>query len=1103
MTTLPDNSGIRDNYIRGTVGDFLKNKIKNGSKLSIVSAYFTIYAFEQLKAELSSIEDLRFLFGEPSFLKTLDPDRDESQAFQIKDQKIDLSNQLQQSEVARACHDWIQEFVSVRSVKQGRLLHGKMYHIENGGVEDAIVGSSNFTVRGLGFGNSDHNNIELNLDVDSKRDRVDLKKWFDELWNDDELVEDVKDEVLSYLEQLYINNSPEFVYYKTLFHLFEEVIDKEDDLTDKFNKTIVDSAIWNALFDFQKDGVKGAITKIDQYNGCILADSVGLGKTYVALAVIKYFEQKNQRVLVLCPKKLEQNWTVYLANNNSALNPFLSDRFNYTVLAHTDLSRQSGIANGSDLSTFIWNNYDLVVIDESHNFRNNTEGKKDEDGNIIRKSRYQRLLEDVMQSGVKTKVLLLSATPVNNTLIDLRNQIYILTEGDDDAFDRTLGIDSLNSVINAAQRVFKEWSEGKGDRTQKALLEKFNTNFFKLLDSLTIARSRKHVKKYYASSLEAIGGFPKRLPPKSIYPQIDRSDRLPSYDQLNDQISNYSLSIFRPSAYLLPEFADKYDLSNARFEQFTQQSREYSLIGMMKVGFLKRLESSIHSFHLTLTRTETKITSLMAKIEDFKQRREEMSEFDDQEFENLIEDDDEFKGSFEVGKKLKFKLMHLDLDRWLEDLQLDLEQISDLAQKSKLVTPDLDGKLHELKDLIEDKIEAAAKPNGSGNKKILIFTAYTDTAEYLYQNLHECIRHELGLHVALVTGSGGNKTTLDKAGFNDILINFSPISKLRARLQNFPQDEQIDILIASDCISEGQNLQDCDTLINYDIHWNPVRVIQRFGRIDRIGSHNPAIQLINFWPTKDLDKYISLKTRVEARMALVDISATNDDNLLNTEVEELIEEDLKYREKQLKRMKDEILDLEEFNEGVSLTDFTLEDFRAQLTKYIESNRKKLTETPTGIFAVVPPPPEPEYATIKPGVIFCLKHLNKAKDGKTLNPIDPYYLIYLYNDGTARMNYAQPKQILEVFQLLCDSKTTPYEELCALFDQRTDMGKDLSVYNELLRRAFVNIEGMNRKKSITELIQGRGGVIPKANDLFNKNTDVELITWLVIMEDNNG
>ena len=1100
---MPDNtslfpSGIRDNRERGTVGEFLESQIENGSSLSIVSAYFTIYAFEALKSSLLGINDLRFLFGEPQFIKKLDPEKTEKKSFIIDSDGLHLRNQLQLKRVAIECAEWIEEKVEIRSIRESNLLHGKMYHIAKNGVERAILGSSNFTVRGLGLSEAG-GNIELNLKVADDRDRSDLKLWFDELWNDKKRVEDVKEEVLSYLHQLYENYAPEFVYYKTLYHLFERYLSDQEGwgLLDE-PAQLVDTQIWKALFEFQKDGVKGAINKILTHNGCIIADSVGLGKTYEALAVIKYFELRNENVLVLCPKKLRENWTLYPAYTGNTLNPFPNDRFGYTVLSHTDLSRAEGMSGDVDLSSFNWGNYGLVVIDESHNFRNNTRGKRDEDGNRITRSRYERLMEDIVKSGVNTKMLLLSATPVNNDLRDLRNQLYFLTEERDDAFKDSLGVANLRETITAAQTAFNKWAKQDGTGNSQNLLEELSTHFFRLLDGLTIARSRKQIEKYYPDSLKELGGFPKRGKPESVYTQIDLENEFLSYDALNDEISEYQLSLYNPTKYLRSEYESEYDLQHV--PHFTQSDREYYLIGMMKVNFLKRLESSVHSFKITLERTLAKIEELEVRIRRFQEYRAENPDLDPAEMEIDAGDDEELQAAFEVGKTLKFKMAHLDVERWLEDLQRDREQLTRPYQSAMKVRAARDAKLAKLKELIAAKVRnPSSTKTGKLNRKVLVFTAFADTADYLYGELHEWAQAELGIRTGMVTGGAmPNRTTLGKTNFIDILTNFSPIAKNRASDSTMPQEEEIDLLIGTDCISEGQNLQDCDYLINYDIHWNPVRIIQRFGRIDRIGSVNDRVDLVNFWPTPDLNRYINLKNRVEARMALVDVTATQGDNLLDPDaLSEAIEGDLKYRDQQLLKLQEEILDLEEFNESVSLNEFTLDDFRMELIKYIESNRKKLEEAPFGLYAVVPPPVGDPI--IQPGVIFCLRQKTESEENEKLNPTQPYFLVYVREDGVVRFTFAQPKQILEMYRELCATKSSPYDELCALFDEHTANGADMAQYDKLLREVVRSISYTYEKRAFGSLRSGRGGVLPLESEQVGDTTDFELVTWLVIKD----
>ncbi|MBV5310219.1 helicase-related protein [Chromatium okenii] len=1092
-SSAPTLHGIRDNHQRGKVIDFLAHHVTADSQLAIVSAYFTIYAYDALATELDQIQHLRFLFGEPSFITALDPNKNDKKYFNIADEGLDLANRLRQRDVARRCANWIREKVEIRSMQHANLLHGKLYHIHYGNREHALLGSSNFTQRGLGL--SATPNIELNLIVDGDRDRADLKTWFDELWKNQQLVVDVKDAVLRYLEQLYVNHNAEFIYYKTLYHVFERFLISQERDAALFEQTaLVDSAIWQALFDFQRDGVKGALRKINAHNGCILADSVGLGKTYTALAVIKYHELRNQRVMVLCPKRLRENWTVYLAQNNSELNPFVRDRFAYTVLSHTDLSRSSGKVDGINLATFNWNQFDLIVIDESHHFRNALRSKRDDSGRIMRKSRYERLLEDIVKSGIKTRVLLLSATPVNNDLRDLRNQIYLITEGRDDAFAKAFGIRSIKEILTDAQKKFIAWAQRSGNKNANELMADLSVGFFTLLDELTIARSRQHLHKHYQASIAQIGQFPQRKKPDSIFPEIDLQQQFPSYQQLSEDISGYKLSLFNPACYVLPDFAEHY--APHKQLNFTQTTRETFLIGMMKVNFLKRLESSVFSFAITMQRTVEKIEQLEQRLRQF-QAQHQQAEISVQ-IDELDEEDDELAEAFQVGGKLKFQMAHLDIAAWLNDLAADKQQLSSLANTAQAVTIERDEKLAKLKEIISKKVtHPTTNRNGEKNRKVLIFCAFADTACYLYDALETWVKNSLKVHIALVSGgSKPNRTTLGNPDFTQILIHFAPRAKRREQIAMLPQDEEIDILIATDCISEGQNLQDCDLLVNYDIHWNPVRIIQRFGRIDRIGSLNTEIQLINFWPTPDLNQYINLQNRVEARMALVDIAATAEDNILLPEdLRKLAKDDLSYRDKQLLRLQDEVLDLEDFNESVALTAFTLDDFRLELNSYIQANLVLLQDAPLGLYAVVPVCAD--YPSIQPGVIFCLRQRLAGDDADAVNPLHPYFLVYVNNDGEVRYHFTSPKQILEIWRALSVDQTKPYAELCDLFDAETQHGQEMSKYNALLIKAVAVIAKQFNEKNSGNLFSSRGGQLIAAAQRIQSATDFDLVTWLVI------
>ncbi|HPE70572.1 MAG TPA: helicase-related protein [Candidatus Competibacter sp.] len=1117
-----NNSGLRDNYTRGTVADFLKGKIQDGSRLSVVSAYFTIYAYDALKDYLDRIDHLDFLFGEPSYVNRLDPSKTEKKAFIIDSDGLALSNRLQQKRVAKECAEWIEQKVDIKTIKQSNLLHGKMYHVATSGVEDAILGSSNFTVRGLGLGEGG-NNIELNLIVDSNRDRQELKQWFKEVWGDEKLVKDVKEDVLLDLRKLYANQPPQLIYYLTLFHLFRDYLDGTRDVDDNIRRVALpETRIWRTLFTFQKDGAKAAINKILDYNGCILADSVGLGKTYTALAVIKYFEQRNERVLVLCPKKLSRNWTIY--RNPSSLNPFSDDKFRYDVLHHTDLSRESGNVNGLELDTLNWGAYDLVVIDESHNFRNNKLATQRPGDKEERRSRYQRLMEDIISMGVKTKVLLLSATPVNNQLADLRNQISFIAGGDvarndvaDGAFSEKLNILSVRDTSRQAQTQFTNWAKKPpGQRKTRELIAAIGGDFFKLLDGLSIARSRSQIAAYYAGEMKELGGFPRRPAPKAIHAAIDLERRFLSFEQLDTEISALRLALYHPTSFLRDDIPVEVRAAyeNKILGGFTQEGRERILIAMMKVNFLKRLESSVDSFRLTLERTIAKIDQLEARITAFEKHLDDNPDLDyDSLTPDQLEDPDFDEEDFTIGGRRRIHLAHLKLPEWLKAVRNDRTQLQFLLEKTRSVTPKRDGKLTELKAFIEAKVrQPTTNRDGKANRKVLVFTAFADTARYLHEHLDPWARKELKIHTGLVCGDGGNAASLGRTDYDDILTNFSPIAKRRAdqapRFSN--QREEIDLLIATDCISEGQNLQDCDQLINYDIHWNPVRIIQRFGRIDRIGSRNDSVQLVNFWPVADLDHYLGLKLRVEARMALADLAATQTDNLLDPgQLEDLIKEDLLFRDRQLKRLKDEILDLEDLDDSVSLTDFSLDEFRMDLLRYLEANRAELEGAGEGIYAVVPPKSD-LFIAAQPGAIFCLRHRTlsrkpsdpsrKSGDSTKLNPLAPYYLVYVHDDGTVRFSFAQPKETMLLLRDLAAGEPAAFEKLCDLFDQRTQDGADMSHYDGLLRKALASIEHTFQRRAAASLLSGRAALLPNTGDVpTSSGDDFDLVTWLVLME----
>lgn len=1072
---------IRDNHKYGTVASYLQEFIKPGDKLSFVSAYFTVPAYLALREHLDSIGSMRFLFGEPRFLSNLDPDHVQSKAFALRDEGMVLENQAKLRAGARQCAEWIEKNnVEIRSVIKPDFLHGKLYFIERPEVRKAITGSSNFTVNGLGL-KGGKGNYELNMVVDADSTRAALLEWFNSLWDDvrsDEnpagLVADAREEVLQYLRELTTDRDPDFVYKKTLLTLFGAQEHERDEQDAETEQTLENTAIWNSLYEFQKHGVKAILSRINSHNGCILADSVGLGKTYSALAVIKYFELKasqKARVLVLCPKKLEENWRVYQAQANSKHNPFEDDAFTFTLLAHTDLARESGNNNGVNLQDMRWDNYDLVVIDESHNLRNR------------KGARYEKLMEEVVKKGKGTKFLLLSATPVNVNLTDLHNQVALFTGDDDLAFHDSLGIKNLKTLVKTAQKAFITWASLPAEkRNSNTLSTTLPPEFFHLLDGLSIARSRRQIQEHYADALEEIGAFPKRLKPVSIHSDVDKQGEFPPYEQLDQELSDYSLCVFKPSTYVLDEFKEGY-LDTTGIANFSQENREKFLIDMMKVNFLKRLESSVFSFGQTMDRTIAKIDTLIGKLQAFEEiGAETLIDLDPDD----PDADQELLEATQTGKGVKYKLEHMDRTRWIADLEADRQKLAKLQDAAGKVGPDRDAKLEELKQFIIDKVNAGdTDRDGRPDRKVLVFTAFADTAQYLYDQLRDWAKTSLNFETAVITGSSkGVHSTLSAQDFSSVLADFSPRSKKRA-----PGLPEIDLLIATDCISEGQNLQDCASVVNYDIHWNPVRLVQRFGRVDRIGSRHEAIGMVNFWPVPDLNQYIQLQNRVESRMALAVLTSTGDDNLLHEATEKANEKELCYRDQQLLRLKDEVVDLEEMTETVTFADFTLEEFRLDLHDFLEASRRELEEAPEGIFAVVPQgQPGPQAAK---GYLFCLRRT----DAKTTAhyPYAPHYVVYLSDDGkTVHSSYMNIKHSLDIWKATSRGKTEVNKALCTAFDEATSDGQDMSAVIPVLKQAVADIKGTAKKMSLNQATAGKKIDAPVLLEGF------DLVTWLVVV-----
>lgn len=1078
---------ILDNKQFGKVGEELKDTIQSNSKLSIISAYFTIFAYKELKKELNKIDKLRFLFTEPTFVKherevareyfiTTEPEKKISgNEFEIK-----MRNEMNQASIAKECADWIKKKVEIKSLKRPNPAQQRLIYIENDD-DISINGTVDFTTDGLGF--SPSTRIDMNMCMYGKDYTKQFLTMFNSMWEDENLVEDVKEKVLEHMQVVYKENTPEFMYFVTLYNIFKNYIDEltEDNIV-KTKTGFKETIIWNKLYKFQKDGAIGVIDKLEKHRGCILADSVGLGKTFSALAVIKYYELRNYRVLVLAPKKLRENWTVYTQNDKR--NILLKDRFNYDVLNHTDLSRESGYSGEINLETINWSNYDLVVIDESHNFRNNN-ARND------KVTRYSKLLNDVVKSGAETKILMLSATPVNNRMNDLKNQINFITEGVDSAFEDN-GITSVEQTLRKAQLIFNKWTDlDEEERTIDMFIEMMNMDYFKLLDTVTIARSRKHIEKYY--NIAEIGKFPTRLKPINIKSKIDELNEFPSLDYVNKIIRNLHLATYSPLKYVLPEkraeYDKKYDVIVKNGQSiFRQVDREQSLISLMRINILKRMESSINSFGMTIAKLLKQIDYVLSKIEKNKFNFDTSLNIAD------IEIDDSLLEDSLIGNKVKVLIQDMDLIKWKQDLTDDRAKLEELIFEAVKVVKHRDAKLNRLKELIETKI---CNPINENNKKIIIFSAFADTAEYIYESISEWLKSEFRVNTALVTGKGDNKCTLKgikRKDLNSILTNFSPISKERNVIGSEIIGE-IDILIATDCISEGQNLQDCDYLINYDIHWNPVRIIQRFGRIDRIGSKNDVIQLVNFWPNMELDEYINLEARVTGRMVLLDISATGEENIIDESNGKSQMNDLEYRKKQLKQLQDEVVDLEDISGGISITDLTMNDFKMDLMEYMKQHKEALEKAPFGMYAVTTNNDEDLKEQIKPGVIFTLKQVNDGAKPEESNSLYPYYMVYVHDDGTVRYNYIHTKKILDFYRKLCSGKKEVLNNIVEVFNEETKSGKDMRKYSKLLEDSIDNIIGKKEEKGVASLFSKGGTTIQKS--LFKGIEDFELISFIVI------
>lgn len=1080
------------------LGDDLKASIAPGSHLRIAAATFSLYAFEALRSELEQIDHLDFLFTTPSFIAPDDGDssRRERRHFFIprltaeaqlagSEFEVRLRNRLTQRAIAKECADWIRRKAQFRSTTT----HAPMQQFLTVNNEVSYFPIGGFTAADLGYERTDA--ISAFTQVCEAPETPHTNTFiaqFMSIWTNTSQVAEVTEAVASQIEAIFAENSPARVYFLILYNIFADFLDEiTDDVLPNEGVGFRETAIWQALYNFQRDAATGIINKLETYNGCILADSVGLGKTYTALAVIKYYELRNKSVLVLAPKKLSDNWTTY--NSPYVTNPFTTDRFGYKVLAHTDLSRAKGESLGTDLRLLNWSAFDLVVIDESHNFRNASERT---DG---RETRYQRLMNQVVRKGVRTKVLMLSATPVNNRFNDLKNQVALAYEGDSDRLASRLPITAtIDQVFREAQRVFNEWSElPPAERTTDAILKRLDFDFFTVLDAVTIARSRKHIQAYYDTS--AIGAFPERLRPESLRPGLTDLPGVPGFDELFAHLTSLNLGVYAPLSYVHASQIAKYDelLGGGEGQNRTGGSlgnlghagRERGIQKLMTINLLKRLESSVEAFRLTLQKVNSLITASIDTIDSHGTAIQDVST----SFSNLDEGDDDFDVAPATVGKMSIELDDMDTVSWRRDLAHDHSVINGLLEAIAPITPDHDLKLQALRERLRTKV---SHPLNEGNRKALIFSAFADTANYLYNNLVRPAQ-AMGVHLAVVTGSGAPRTTVGTGlDFQHVLTLFSPRSKSRNVV--FPRDARnIDVLIGTDCISEGQNLQDCDTVINYDIHWNPVRIIQRFGRIDRIGSKNALIQMVNFWPNISLDEYLNLKERVENRMIIADITATADDNPLTQASAET-----EFRREQLRRLQDEVIELEDVRTGVSITDLGLNEFRMDLLEHIREHGD-LSTAPKGMHAVIPARPD---KGLVPGVIFALRSisLDSTAGGEDINRgnrLHPYYLVYLSDDGQVVADHTEAKRLLDLVRAGCRSYDEPVGHVTALFNAATADGSDMHKYSALLTRGIEQMIDVSEEKDIDSLFSP--GPTTALRQTIAGLDDFELLAFVAVVE----
>ncbi len=1016
---LLDNKTITDDNEYYKLFDFIKSNSENGS-LDIVTGYFSINALSLMKDNVNDVEKFRLILGNLI--------QDEAQLYKVIDLlngNTSISGTLSLSTAAQKAVEFLeQDKVAVKSI-QGNFCHAKTY-IYTDKIKTKnyfIVGSSNLTDAGLGI--KDSSNIELNVAKhDYEYEFKNLKKWFQEHWEKvatdkielpDKTKVEVKQHIIELIKNFFKEYTPHDLYYKVLYELFkDDLLELSGDA--EFKREIAhleETVIFKTLFPYQQKGAISLIKMLQKFNGAILADAVGLGKTWTALAVMKYFELKGYTVMLLCPKKLSNNWQQYKVGQQSR---FEKDEIDFYIRYHTDLQvGRFDRYKDRTLHYFKTRPKLLIVIDESHNLRND------------KSSRYKFLVDELLVSNNKSrnvKVLQLSATPINNKLMDIRNQFKLMTKGQDNGFKETdLQIDSLENIFKTVQKDFSEWAE-LDNRKIADLIVKLPKKFEKLTDALIVARTRKLIEEEFGEM-----NFPKKEDPINEFVTPENIGILKSFDDILDAIS-INLTAYRPAEYI------KNITPESVLED--EKQRQKFLVKMMYILLMKRLESSWFSFKSTVENILNHHINALNKVELFI-----LSKVEDSIVDNLTEEENEEieetaaetaadnDQPFTLGKKNPVPLSSItDIALFKKHLKADIEKLSIL--KDSLVKYEADFNAGRAIDVKLNKLieHITKKQQQSENKKVLVFTVFKDTAKFLYDELKK-----RGIkNVAFVSGSvsesfdgySGNK-------FEPILERFAPFTKLynekdwselyeKANLSDnykeadkwiVPYDKwleliakydkatlskiekPIDVLIATDCLSEGQNLQDCDTVINYDIHWNPVRLIQRMGRIDRIGSPNKTIRGINFWPGKNYEDYLRLKSRVENRMALMTLVGTELDDKMTPELQQIVAENPllpKQAQKMLEQLQITWDDVEVSDETLGLNDLSLEQFRQELFEFFKKNEEFFKKIPNGVFTGFKFKPNAKWKSMPNSIVAVLGY-PKRPDEATDHRYDEIHLLH--------------------------------------------------------------------------------------------------------------